>query len=395
MKNKTPFIDRLISFLLFLGLTFGLIFIYFAQERHYNTLVYGNLLLGTERYLRILCVMLVFLVSVLAIFRSKSRYTLNVYAAYVVLLGYITLNYVLYGADIFDTTKLMDTKGIGPWICMGLIFVSQNDGIFKNIKIFLFITVFVIFALSVYNFIDYGVGAYRGEAIAKYLVYAVNMVWIAPYVFLILKNKVKFAKFRFLVLLPGVFLALITQTRSFLLIYFLVLLFDFFHTKKKTLYILFGSILAFGFMALLLSSEALSSSYKLLGKRGLEDSRTSQLVQFTDQINIIELVVGKGPDATWSFSGFAYQHLDNQWMLLLWWGGLIPFLMYFYLTAFIPVKMFLKTDDYETKVESFILILWTLACGGMAIFSTMSVEFYFFVICLIQGRLLHKYSLIK
>jgi hypothetical protein len=143
-----------------------------------------------------------------------------------------------------------------------------------------------------------------------------------------------------------------------------------------------------------LNTESFSASFDLLLQRGTNDTRSNQILEFLSQVNFFEMVVGTGFESHWNFEGEPYPYLDNQWLLFTWWAGLVPALMYFYLTAVIPVKLFFKKDqDYETKVESFILIIWTLACAGLAIYSTMSVDFFFFVICVIQGRLLYKYSL--
>lgn len=192
----------------------------------------------------------------------------------------------------------------------------------------------------------------------------------------------------------GIITALICVTRSFLLIYFLVLLFDFFHTKKKTIYFVGFGALGLLFVYMLLNTASFSSSFDLLVKRGIEDSRTNQLMGFLSQLNFVDLIVGQGFDPVYYADGRQSNMIDNQWLKLIWWAGLIPALMYFYLTAFIPFKMFMKKgQDYETKVESFILLIWTLACAGLAIYSTMSVDFFFFIVCIIQGRLLYKYSL--
>ena len=128
-------------------------------------------------------------------------------------------------------------------------------------------------------------------------------------------------------------------------------------------------------------------------QRGVNDTRSDQLFQFLQQMNLFDLIVGRGFEATWYFGGYSYYYLDNQWLYLIWWAGLIPAALYFYLTAIIPFKLFIKRDqDYETRVEAFVLILWTLACAGLAIYTSMSVDFFFYIICVIQGRLLYKYS---
>ena len=105
------------------------------------------------------------------------------------------------------------------------------------------------------------------------------------------------------------------------------------------------------------------------------------------------MITGKGQFATYQLGYQTSVAVDNQWLYLLWWGGLIPVICYFYLAAFVPIRMIFKGGlSYQTRIECFVLILWVLGLTGLAIFSTMSVEFFFFVISIILGRVLYKYS---
>jgi len=334
------------------------------------------------------------LTAILSLFAAKNKYLPKLFIAYILILGFITINYLVTGPGIDDLTGLMDSKGIGPWLAFGLIFVSFDDDRYNLFKKFLIISVIVISIFIIHSLITNGVGLYRGQSLARYRIYATNLVWITPFVFLISKDNEKLRVIRVFAIFMGITSALICITRSFLLIYLMVLIFDFFHTKKKTTYIIGLVAVGILFIYMLFNTEVLSTSYDLLVKRGVEDSRTNQLMGFISQLNFIDLIVGQGFNPTYYFDGQQSNMIDNQWLKLIWWAGLIPAVMYFYLTAYIPFKLFFKKNqDYETKVESFILIIWTLACAGLAIYSTMSVDFFFFIICIIQGRLLYKYSL--
>lgn len=362
--------------------------------RLYNNITYGDLSLGSEKYFRSFSVLFIFLTVILNLFAAKNKYLPKLFIAYFLILGYITISYLLTGPGIDDLTGLMDSKGIGPWLAFGLIFVSFDDHRYNLFKKFLIISVIVISIFVIYNLIFNGIGLYRGQSLAQYRIYATNLVWITPFVFLILKNNKKLRIIGVFAIFIGITSALITVTRSFLLIYFLVLVFDFFHTKKKTNYVIGIVMVGILFIYMLLNTESYSTSFELLLKRGVEDSRSDQLIGFLSQLNFFDLIVGKGFNPSYYFEGQETSGIDNQWLKLIWWAGLIPAILYFYLTAVIPFKLFFKKDqDYETKVESFILIIWTLACAGLAIFTTMSVDFFFFIICVIQGRLLYKYSM--
>jgi hypothetical protein len=350
--------------------------------------------LGAEKYFRSFSVIFIFITVILNLFHTKKKYLLKFFIAYFLIFGYITINYLLTGPGIDDLTGLMNIKGIGPWVALGLIFVSFDDNRYHLFKKVLILSIFVISVFVIYNLNEYGIGLYRGQALAKYRVYATNLVWISPFVFLILKDNKKLRFIRVFAIFIGISTALVTLTRSYILIYLLVLLFDFYHTRKKTYYIIGGFVVGLLFIYIFSNTESFSNSFQLLLKRGVNDTRSNQLIEFLSQVNFFDLIVGKGYGSTWNFRGNSYAYLDNQWLLLIWWAGLIPAMMYFYLTAIIPFKLFIKKNqDYETRVESFVLIIWTLACAGLSIYSTMSVDFYFFIICVIQGRLLYKYSM--
>lgn len=354
----------------------------------------GNLSLGPEKYIRILSVISIFLTVILAIFGAKSKYKISIYFAYSILLFYVVFNFIFSGADLMDMSQFMDGKGIGTWICLGLIFVSYNDKRFDFFKKFLLFSAIFISCLALYNFIDFGIGFWRGQALSKYRVYATNYLWIAPYVFLILKYNTKLKWLRIFVLLMGIILALVIQTRSFLLVYLLVLIFDFFNTKNKAGYIAILLVGAIVMLYLIMNTQMLGTSFELLMDRGTHDTRSDQLIAFMGQLNPIELITGQGFFASYRFGMEEWTAVDNQWLFLIWWGGLIPFTAYFYLSAIIPLLMIFRGGlSYETKVECFVLILWVLALLGLAIFTSMTIDFFFFIICIILGRVLYKFSI--
>lgn len=386
--------NKLVTYLFLIGLGLSLIFVFFAQERLFNQITTGTITLGNEKYFRSFGVVFLFSGILINLFDAKNKYLPRFLVAYLCIVGYISLNYLFTGPGVDSLTGLMDTKGIGPWIAFGLIFMGYDDKRYALFKKFLFLSIGVLAFYVLLNLFEFGVGAYRGQALSKYRIYATNLVWITPFIFLVLKNKPKLRWLRIFAISIGIISALITLTRSFLLIYILVLLFDFAFSKKKIYYVIGGSFLAILFIYSLINLDWFSTSFDLLVQRGINDTRTNQLFQFLGQVNFFDLIVGTGYESSWNFAGQQYGHLDNQWLLLLWWAGLVPALGYFYLTFIIPIKMFLrKGQDYETRVEAFVLVLWALACAGLSIYTTMAVDFYFFIVCVIQGRLLYKYTI--
>lgn len=391
--DKIKQTERLVTFLLFTGLVLNLSFVYFEQERLYRTITTGSRLLGPERYIRIVSVICIFLSLIFSIFLAKTKYKVSIFFAYLTLLTFVTLNYLFSGAELFDMAQFMATRGIGTWIGLGLIFVGYDDQRYRLFQKFLLFSVVFILILVVYNLFDFGIGAYRSQALSKYQIYAVNLIWTVPYVFLILKTHEKLKWIRMPILFMGIMVALICQTRSFLIIYAIVLIYDFYNTKNKTTYLVAIFVGFIAFIFLVLNTEVLSKSLDLLINRGINDTRSEQLKVFLRQLDFFELITGKGFFATYRFGIKQWAAVDNQWLYLLWWAGLVPLLCYFYLAAIIPSKLAIRGKlSYETKVECFVLIIWVLGLTGLAIFSTMSVDFFFFSISIILGRVLYKFS---
>lgn len=391
--TKLKRIENFISFFLFTGLFLNLVFVYFAQERVYQWDTTGIGILGPEKYLRILSVIAIFLVVIFSIFNSRNKFHISVYFTFSLLFFTILANYLISGADLFNMTQFMDKRGVGTWVCFGLIFVSYNDRRYEYFKKFLYLSVIVISIFCIYNFLDFGVGLWRGQALSKYRVYATNLVWIVPYVFLILKQNPQLKWFRFYALSIGILVALITQTRSFLLIYLFTILFDFINSRNKANYtvLLFVGLLTL--LYLILNTEIFSTSLEMLINRGTQDTRTEQLLSFIRQLNPFELITGAGFFASYGFGGSQWVSVDNQWLYLFWWAGLLPVLCYLYLNAVIPFRTVLRNKiSYETKVECFVIFIWVLGLTGLAIYSTMSVDFFFFIISIILGRILFKFS---
>ena len=261
--NKSKQKEKIITVFLFTALLFALLYVYFAQERLYSSLTTGSKDLGNEKYLRIVSVIFIFITTFISIFAARSKYRVSIFFTYLLLLISVTFNYFLSGANAFDMSQVMSNKGIGTWICLGLIFVGYHDKRYELFQKFIFFSILFISALCFYNFYDFGVGLWRGQALSKYQVYAVNFVWTIPYIFLSLKYNVKLKWLRIGILFMGIIVALITQTRSFLIIFLITILFDFYNTKNKTSYlvIIIGGFI--GLIYLVLNTKILSTSLEL------------------------------------------------------------------------------------------------------------------------------------
>ena len=71
------------------------------------------------------------------------------------------------------------------------------------------------------------------------------------------------------------------------------------------------------FFYLIINTDSLYTSFELLLQRGVVETRSSQIIQFLSQLNLFELIVGKGYYASYIFNGYSFQAIDNQSLFLI------------------------------------------------------------------------------
>jgi hypothetical protein len=132
--------------------------------------------------------------------------------------------------------------------------------------------------------------------------------------------------------------------------------------------------------------ERLSPALSGLKERLTEDSRSGEYVIFFSQIKIEDLILGKGPQASYDREEEKSQFLDNQFLWILFIGGLPALLCYSSLVLWPGVRPFLLRQASRNRGLGIILILWGLAMVGASTYFNIGTSVENFLIILVAGK---------
>jgi hypothetical protein len=116
------------------------------------------------------------------------------------------------------------------------------------------------------------------------------------------------------------------------------------------------------------------------------DTRTDQYRQFLSQVSFTDLVIGKGPRATWIWNGLEYEWIDGQFTLLAFNGGLILLSTYIIIIVWPAFRLLYKRPSWRHAAPAIVLVFWTLAMIGLSTFTSVKVSYENAVICILAGR---------
>lgn len=106
----------------------------------------------------------------------------------------------------------------------------------------------------------------------------------------------------------------------------------------------------------------------MLGRMS-QDTRSSQLTQFFEEVSIYDLLIGQGMNVTYTLDGEQYAYIDNQIILILFRYGLIPTAAYLY-----PMVKILIHSIFNFKRQEkgdgigMVVFMWIAALCGISIY---------------------------
>lgn len=119
-----------------------------------------------------------------------------------------------------------------------------------------------------------------------------------------------------------------------------------------------------------------------LGGRLDEDTRSNQLQEFISQLDFEKVIWGQGYNATYIESAHGvYSYIDNQFLMMIFRYGLIPFIIYLALL----VKSIWAFIKYRVGY-GFASLMWFAALNGIAIYLGFGIDVHNFFIMVIIGR---------
>jgi hypothetical protein len=227
-------------------------------------------------------------------------------------------------------------------------------------------------------------------------VYLGILLWTAPFVLLSIKDanispiRLVFRAFPFGVLV----LAVLQGTgRSFIIVIMIysAVLFAKFRRLFRTRNLAYKGTIVFILLyvagiAVYFAIGQITSSFSLLAERLFTDTRTDQYAQFLSQVSISDLVIGKGPRATWNWSGREYAWIDGSYTLMMFNGGL-PLLISYVVIMIVPAwRVLRRRPSWDYAAPAIVLLMWGLCLTGLSTFTSPTVSIGHFVLCIYAGK---------
>jgi hypothetical protein len=326
-------------------------------------------------------------------------------ALWVLIIDSIIWAFIAYDMKDILSGQLFSLTGPFVWLSCILILAGMDRSVWKVLDPLIIIISYItaVFALkSLIIICNYLTEDRWGSAPAQYMVL---LMWFAGWTFLSSWScsgwKLCMRWFPYIVFIIG---AILTRTRSWLIMSFLLFIFFLLisksantiraHVIKK--FMLFAILLTIIFTSgFLIFQDQYFSAYDRFMERITEDSRSEQYEAFFSQVPVTDLILGGGPKATWSegegkyFS--EYQYLDNQYIWMAFLGGLPTLVSYVILIILPGLKAYHYGARKNDAAAAVLIILWGLVCAGLGTFSNPTIGSYSFFICLLAGRC-HGYN---
>jgi len=135
------------------------------------------------------------------------------------------------------------------------------------------------------------------------------------------------------------------------------------------------------------SGGAFSDALTSLLERIDEDSRSEQYQYFFADVAPTELVLGRGPGATYkNFGNRDYAFLDNGILWMLFIGGIPLLSSYLWLVIGALIPLVRRWSLHSDIASSAVLVTWLLVLCGLGIFASPGFGYYSLFVCLIGGR---------
>jgi len=393
-------ISNIITKLLIYGLIISFISVmYFQKVLDENIPATG---FGLSYLLFYLAGMFMISAGMLGLFFESKEYPIYSKILYLVALIWISWVYLRDGNGL-SPHSFFNIKSPSPYFALSIMFTTSNQERLNKINKILYLGLIALTINMAINISNIGFTFDRVLALKKLLFLINGAIWVVPVVLFSNSSNFKRTTIAYICFAFVIYASILTATRSNLVIcssVFIALLFYRRVFKKLDyLYLVVMLIIpVFLIINIFLESEyrvVLDQGVKLLEARVDDDSRSSQITEFLDQLKFDDLVLGAGTNAKWYWTavGKYYEFLDNQWLLTAWWAGLLPTLCYF-LLLIIPFAKSLFSRNEAVFVNGLVVLLWVLTCSGLGVYVSIQCDLLFYVISLSAGvctyNLVHK-----
>lgn len=269
------------------------------------------------------------------------------------------------------------------------VFIGGNERLVNIIlKINVFVTFFSLLAalLAYISFKSaYPKGIIGNSAFLTYYIQGLFSAFVTCYK---LKNKI----INYLIIGLCVFLAFCGSTRSFIIQSILFLIIYAMLTSKRKILSLFVITLfsmTFLMFSLYILKTYFVSTYDYFVYKMFVDTRSQQYIQLFEQINFLDVLMGKGYYYQYLLDGKFYSYIDNAYVFLLIRYGFF-FTLSFIVVLLVPFFTSFFSKNNSLKKYSLILLQVIMALGGLSVYFVIGIDYKFLLIYIIIGYCLTK-----
>jgi hypothetical protein len=282
-----------------------------------------------------------------------------------------------YSLSELLSTKLVDVSGPCPFFMSMLVFIGARRRNWDFLGVTMVIMAMLFSALTLVSIA--GLRTFtRPEGVASLGLILDALYWPASWI--ALKDYPQHSLVRFLRFGPIVIFSLgslFTQTRLlFVMIFALLAVYVYLQRRRKIPQAaawIFGLILVV-WMALFTNVflkdtrvfQKVESVADAFSSRLTEDTRTGQVLSFAQSVQLHELVLGRGSQATWNWGNAAWRGgTDIGYLTLLFYGG-VPLIVTYVATHLKPCLTVLRSNWTNWQLTSAcVVLLW-----GIRLFSS-------------------------
>ena len=316
-------------------------------------------------------------------------------AFYVLMATAVVWAAVAYSPAGLLSAKIMSPTGPLVWGSLIILFAGIEPGRWRYIDPVIQGLAYVTALLAVHSIVsDTTYAFYHGYS--QYIQYAILLTWLGGWTIL---SKTSLRGWHLVPIgsLYAVMLwnSLYAQSRSWLINTLVVaIVFGWRAVGSKSLHraiiwlvVLLLVLAGIASGVWLLRPQTAQIAIEGFASRLGEDTRSGQYVDFFDDVEPEELVLGRGPNGTWYWKGVGpYHYFDNGYLWTLFIGG-VPTLLTYLALVIVPGwrSAALRRPDADSAAAT-LVILWSIALTGLSTFTLPSLTVDHFLILLFVGR---------
>ena len=272
---------------------------------------------------------------------------------------------------------------------IGVVLIGFDDDLFAHFSRVCGFFSTVFFAVSLFFALQFLMhyGAVGVRFGTSHILYFFQMgIWTLA-AFALGTDITKWEKLKIILLITCILLSIIILSRGWIIqtgILFVLYVMKLNRSQAKrfplkALLLLTCIILVLIFM----TRSYLREQWDTLLARVTEDTRTQQIIQFLQQVDVSNLIVGGGYSASYSWLDNDYGAIDNQILLIMFRYGIIITILYMIIFM---IPFFGTVRSHKANYLNGINLMWLLSMAGLSIYCTINIDIAQMVVLIVAGH---------